>query len=101
VYIGTKEMPTGAPGGETAPYDYYVKATTKICRIDPDDYRITEYVPSDDFDPEDTITISYATDTAIRAGVMNGRKKYEDDNYGYSCLIGFADGKLTIEKVYE
>jgi len=101
VYIGTKEMPTGAPGGETAPYDYYVKATTKICRIDPDDYSVTEYVPSDDFDPEDTITISYATDTAIRAGVMNVRKKYEDDNYGYSCLIGFADGKLTIEKVYE
>ena len=101
VYIGTKEMPTGAPGGETAPYDYYVETTTKICRIDPDDYSITEYVPSDDFDPEDTITISYATDTAIRAGVSNGRKKYEDDNYGYSCLIGFADGKLTIEKVYE
>jgi len=101
VYVGTKEMPTGAPGGETAPYDYYVEATTKICRVDPDDYSVTEYVPSDDFDPEDTITISYATDTAIRAGVINGRKKYEDDNFGYSCLIGFADGKLTIEKVYE
>ena len=101
VYVGTKEMPTGAPGGETAPYDYYVEATTKLCHIDPDDYSVTEYVPSDDFDPEDTITISYATDTAIRAGVMNGRKKYEDDNFGYSCLIGFADGKLTIEKVYE
>ena len=94
-------MPTGAPGGETAPYDYYVKATTKLCRIDPDDYSVTEYVPSDDFDPEDTITISYATDTAIRAGVMNVRKKYEDDNFGYSCLIGFENGKLTIEKVYE
>ena len=101
VYVGTKEMPTGAPGGETAPYDYYVEATTKLCHIDPDDYSVTEYVPSDDFDPEDTITISYATDTAIRAGVMNGRKKYEDDNFGYSCLIGFENGKLTIEKVYE
>ena len=101
VYIGTKEMPTGAPGGETAPFDYYVEATTKLCRIDPDDYSVAEYVPSDDFDTEDTITISYATDTAIRAGVSNGRKKYADDNFGYSCLIGFADGKLTIEKVYE
>ena len=101
VYVGTKEMPTGAAGGETAPYDYYVEATTKLCRIDPDDYSITEFIPSDDFDPEDTITISYATDTALRAGVMNGRKNYEDNEPGYICLIGFADGKLTIEKVYE
>ena len=101
MYVGTKEMPTGAPGGETAPRDYYVKATTKLCRIDPDDYSVTEYVPSDEFDPEDTITIRNATDTAIRAGVSSGRKQYEDNDFGYDCLIGFAEGKLTIEKVYE
>lgn len=101
VYIGTKDMPTGAPGGETAPADYYVKATTKLCRIDPDDYSITEYVPSDEFDPEDTINISYATDTAMRVGVSNGRKQYVDHTFGYSCLIGFEDGKLSIEKIYE
>lgn len=100
VYIGTKEMPTGATGGETAPIDYYVKATTKLCRMDPDDYSVTEYLPGGDFDPEDTITVDYATDTVIRAGVSNGRKQYEDHDSGYSCLIGFADGKLTIEKVY-
>ena len=101
MYVGTKEMPTGAPGGETAPRDYYVKATTKLCRIDPDDYSVTEYVPSDEFDPEDTITIRNATDTAIRAGVSSGRKQYEDNDFGYDCLIGFAEVKLTIEKVYE
>lgn len=101
MYVGTKEMPTGAPGGETAPRDYYVKATTKLCRIDPDDYSVTEYVPSDEFDPEDTITIRNATDTVILAGVSSGRKQYEDNDFGYDCLIGFAEGKLTIEKVYE
>lgn len=101
MYIGTKEMPTGAPGGETSPINYYVKATTKLCRIDPDDLSVTEYIPSDDFDPEDTITIVNTGDTAIRAGVSSGRKQYEDNDFGYSCLIGFEDGKLTIEKVYE
>ena len=101
VYIGTKEKPTGAAGGETAPYDYYVEATTKLCRIDPADYSITEFVPSDDFDNEDTITISYAADTAIRAGVSNVRRMFEDDDYGYSCLIRCENGTITIEKVYE
>jgi len=101
VYVGTKEMPTGAPGGETAPIDYYIEATTNLCRIDPDDYSVAEYVPSEDFDPEDTITISYATDTALRAGVMNVRKKYEDNDYGYICLIRCENGSITIEKIYE
>lgn len=101
VYVGTKEMPTGAPGGETASRDFYVNATTKFCRIDPDDHNITEYVPSDDFDPEDTIAVSVVTDSGIRARVSNGRKQYEDNDFGYDCLIGFENGKLTIEKVYE
>jgi len=101
VYVGTKEMPTGAPGGETAPYDYYVEATQKLCRIDPDDYSVTEYVPSEDFDPEDSITISYATETVIRAGVSNARKAYEGSASGYSCLVGFENGMIRLEKVYE
>lgn len=101
VYVGTKEMPTGALGGETAPYDYYVEATTKLCRIDPADYSITEFVPSDDFDPEDTITISYATDTALRIGISNGRKQYENNDFGYGCLIRCENGSITIEKRYE
>ena len=101
VYVGTKDMPTGAPGGETAPRDFYVNATTKFCRIDPDDYSVTEYVPSDDFDPEDTITVGVVTDSGIRARVSNGRKQYEDNIFGYDCLIRFENGKLTIEKVYE
>ena len=100
VYVGTKEIPTGAPGGETAPYDYYVKPTEKICCIDTDDYSITEYTLSDDFDPEDTVTISYATDSAIRAVVSNGRKSFAGES-GYTYLIRCEDGKVTIEKIYE
>ncbi len=101
VYIGTKEMPTGAPGGETAPYDYYVKATQKLCRIDPDDTSITEYILSDDFDPEDTVAIGVVTESGIRARVSNGRKQYEDNDFGYDCLIRCANGTVTVEKVYD
>ena len=101
VYVGTKEIPTGAAGGETAPYDYYVEATTKLCRIDPDDYSITEFIPSDDFDPEDTIVLSYVSENGIRAGVSNGRKKFVDPESGYNCLIRCENGTITIEKVYE
>ena len=101
VYVGTKEMPTGAAGGETAPYDYYVEATTKLCRIDPVNLNITEFVPSDDFDDEDTIVLSYVSEDGIRAGVSNGRKKFEDPESGYSCLIRCENGTITIEKVYE
>ena len=100
VYVGTKEMPTGAPGGETAPYDYYVKPTEKICCIDTDSYSITEYTLSDDFDPEDTVTISYAADSAIRAVVSNGRRSFVGED-GYSCLIRCEDGVVTIDKIYE
>ena len=101
VYVGTKEMPTGAAGGETAPYDYFVEATTKLCRIDPDDLSITEFIPSDDFDDEDTIVLSYVSENGIRAGVSNGRKKFEDPESGYNCLIRCEDGSVTIEKTYE
>lgn len=99
-YVGTKDMPTGAPGGETAPRDYYVKPTEKICHIDTDSYSMTEYIPSDDFDPEDTISISYAADSAIRAGVSNGRKSFAGED-GYICLLRCENGKIEIEKVYE
>ena len=99
-YVGTKDMPTGAPGGETAPRDYYVMPTEKICHIDTDSYSITEYIPSDDFDPEDTISISYAADSAIRAGVSNGRKSFAGED-GYICLIRCENGKIEIEKIYE
>ena len=99
-YVGTKDMPTGAPGGETAPRDYYVKPTEKICHIDTDSYSMTEYIPSDDFDPEDTISISYAADSAIRAGVSNGRKSFAGED-GYLCLLRCENGKIEIEKIYE
>lgn len=99
-YVGTKDMPTGAPGGETAPRDYYVRPTEEICHINTDSYSITEYIPSEDFDPEDTISISYASDSAIRAGVSNGRKSFAGED-GYICLIRCENGKIEIEKIYE
>ncbi|MBQ8578449.1 MAG: hypothetical protein IJ449_10885 [Clostridia bacterium] len=101
LYLGAKEMPTGAPGGETAQRAYYVTATTALCRIDPLDHNITEYALGADFDPEDTIIIACATDSGILADVSNGRAAFASDAEGYSCLVGIADGKLTQEKIYE
>ena len=101
VYIGTKDMPTGGPLGETSPVEYYVEATTKLCRIDPDDYTVTEFVPSDDFDAEDRITVEYTSDAGIRASVYNSRKEFDEVGGMYQCLIRCENGTITIEKVYE
>ena len=100
-YIGTKEMPTGAPGGETAPRDFYIHPTQTISHIDANDYSITDYTPSDDFDAEDTIMVEIVTTSGIRALITNERKLFNGDNQSYSCFIRCENGKIEIEKIYE
>ena len=100
-YIGTKELPTGAPNGESAPRDFYIHPTQKISRIDTDTYSITDFIPSDDFDADDTITVDYVTAAGMRVLVTNERNMYNGGKQSYSCLIRCENGTITIEKVYE
>ena len=100
-YIGTVDAPTGGPRDETVPVDLYIEPTTKLCRLAPADFSITEYTPSSDFDPEGTIHISSTDESGIRAHISNSRKRLAGETDSYDCFIRCENGKIEIEKIYE
>ena len=100
-YIGTVDAPTGGPRDETVPVDLYIEPTTKLCRLAPADFSITEYTPSSDFDPEDTIHITSTDESGIRAHISNSRKRLAGEADSYDCFIRCEDGYVSIEKIYE
>lgn len=100
-YLGTKNVPNGGPGGATDAVDFYVNATRTVCRIDPQDHSITEYLPGEGFSPEDTLTIRAAAGDCLWVEVTNGRAEYVGETSAYRCRACSENGELIFYRMDE
>ena len=77
--------------------EFYVNVTRTVCRIDPENHSITEYLPGEGFSPEDTLTVRAVVGDCLWVEVSNGRADYAEEGNTYRCLARCEGGTLVRE----
>ncbi|MBQ2767083.1 MAG: hypothetical protein IJF49_03285 [Clostridia bacterium] len=100
-YLGSREMPTGGPNGETDPIDFYVNATLSVCCIKPADGTVTRYTLAGDVQPEDTVTIRCAAASGLWVEITNGKTEYAGETSTYHCRACIENGIMMLHRMDE